>query len=249
MKILFLCLMGFIAAIVDAIAGGSGLITIPAYMLVGLDTHVVLGTNKFASVAGTSMSTLTFSKSNKIKWNLMLKLLPFSFIGAALGVNTVLMIDSTVLEPVIIVILIAVGIYTVYEKDIGLIDKYDGYNKKELILGIIFALVLGFYDGFFGPGTGSIIIFGLIKIFGFSFVNASANSKVLNLGSNVMSLILFAINGKIDYMIGIPVGISMMIGGFTGSRLAIDKGNKFVKPIFIIMAIAAAAKVLYGMIF
>lgn len=249
MKIAFLCIMGFIAAIVDAIAGGSGLITIPAYMLAGLDTHVVLGTNKFASVAGTSMSTFTFSKSNKIKWNLMLKLLPFSFIGAALGVNTVLMIDSTVLEPVIIVILIAVGVYTVYKKDIGLTDYYDGYEKNELIKGIIFAIVLGFYDGFFGPGTGSILIFGLIKIFGFSFVNASANSKVLNLGSNFMSLILFAINGKIDYLIGIPVAISMMLGGFTGSRMAIEKGDKFVKPIFIIMALAAAIKVLYGMIF
>lgn len=241
--------MGFIAAIVDAIAGGSGLITIPAYMLAGLDTHIVLGTNKFASVAGTSMSTFTFSKSNKIKWNLMLRLLPFSFIGAALGVNTVLLIDSTVLEPIIIAILIAVGVYTVYKKDIGLTDYYDGYEKGELIKGIIFATILGFYDGFFGPGTGSILIFGLIKIFGFSFVNASANSKVLNLGSNFMSLVLFALNGKIDYLIGIPVGISMMLGGFTGSRMAIEKGDKFVKPIFIIMALAAAGKVFYEMIF
>lgn len=249
MIIAFLCVMGFIAAFIDAIAGGSGLITIPAYMIAGLNPHVLLGTNKFASVAGTGMSTFTFARSKKIKWNLMLKLLPLSFLGAMLGVWTVLRIDSTILEPAILVILISVGIYSIVKKDIGLEDYYDGFDKKSLMKGSVFAFLLGFYDGFFGPGTGSFLIFGLIKIFGFSFVNASANSKILNLGSNVMSLVLFAINGKIDYMIAIPVGISMMIGAAFGSRTAIEKGSKLVKPIFIIMALAAAAKVLYGMIF
>lgn len=249
MKIVFLCIMGFVAAIVDAIAGGSGLITIPAYMIAGLDPHVLLGTNKFASVAGTSMSTFTYAKSDKIDWSLMLKLAPFSLIGASIGVMTVLKIDSTVLEPIILVVLIAVGIYTLVKKDIGLINNYDGYNKKSLIKGMLVALVLGFYDGFFGPGTGTFIIFSLIKVFGFSFVMASANSKVINLSSNVMSLILFAINKKINYAIGIPVAISMMAGAFVGSRMVVDKGNKFVKPIFIIMALAAAAKVFYGMVF
>ncbi len=249
MTIVFLCVMGFIASFIDAIAGGSGLITIPAYMLAGLDPHVLLGTNKFASFAGTSMSTMTFAKSNRINWNLMLKLLPFSFIGAAIGVYSVLRVDATILEPLISVILISVGLYTVFKKEIGLVDTYNGYNKSSLIKGIFFALILGFYDGFFGPGTGSFIIFSLIKIFGFSFLNASANSKVLNLGSNVMSLILFAINGAINYKVGIPVGIFMMFGAMVGARTAIDKGNLFVKPIFIIMALAAAGKVLYGFIF
>ncbi len=249
MKIIFLCIMGFVAAIVDAIAGGSGLITIPAYMIAGLDPHVLLGTNKFASVAGTSMSTYTYARSDKIDWSLMLKLAPFSLIGASLGVYTVLKVDSTILEPIILVILILVGIYTMMKKDIGLINNYQGFDSTSLKKGIIVALVLGFYDGFFGPGTGTFIIFSLIKVFGFSFVMASANSKVLNLSSNFMSLILFAINKKINYSIGIPVAISMMLGAFVGSRLVVDKGDKFVKPIFIIMALAAAVKVLYGMVF
>lgn len=249
MKLIFLCVMGFIAAFIDAIAGGSGLITIPAYMIAGLDPHVLLGTNKFASFAGMATSTATFAKSNKIKWNLMLKLLPLSFIGAAIGVWTVLRVDSSILEPAIIVILIGVGIYSIVKKDIGLEDFYEGYDRDSLIKGSIFALFLGFYDGFFGPGTGSFIIFGLIKIYKFSFVNASANSKILNLGSNIMSLMLFALNGKIDYLIGIPVGIFMMAGAALGSKTAINKGSKLVKPIFIIMALAAAGKVLYGMIF
>lgn len=247
--LIFLCAMGFIAAIVDAIAGGSGLITIPAYMIAGLNPHVLLGTNKFASVAGTSMSTFTFAKSDKIKWDLMLKLMPFSFIGAAIGVKTVLKVSSTILQPIILVILIAVGIYTMVKKEIGLVDEYKGYNKSKLSKGMFFAFVLGFYDGFFGPGTGTFIIFVLIKLMGFSFVNASANSKVLNLSSNVMSLVLFAINGKIDYKIAVPVAMFMMAGAAIGSRMAIKNGNSFVKPIFIIMALAAAAKVLYGIIF
>lgn len=248
MTIIFLCIMGFVAAFVDAIAGGSGLITIPAYMIAGLNPHVLLGTNKFASVAGTAMSTFTFAKSKRINWNLMLRLLPLSFIGAAIGVYSVLRLDSSILEPLILVILIGVGIYSVVKKDIGLQDHYDGFNTSTLIQGGIFALILGFYDGFFGPGTGSFIIFSLIKIFGFSFVNASSNSKVLNLGSNFMSLVLFAINGKIDYLIGFPVAISMMLGAMVGSRTAIERGNRFVKPIFIIMALGAAGKVLYGIV-
>lgn len=249
MKIVFLCIMGFVAAIVDAIAGGSGLITIPAYMIAGLDPHVLLGTNKFASVAGTSMSTYTYARSDKIDWSLMLRLAPFSLIGAMLGVNTVLKVDSTILEPIILVILILVGIYTMLKKDIGLVNNYQSFNSTSLKKGILVALALGFYDGFFGPGTGTFIIFSLIKVFGFSFVMASANSKVLNLSSNFMSLILFAINKKINYSIGIPVAISMMLGAFVGSRLVVDKGDKFVKPIFIIMALAAAVKVFYGMVF
>lgn len=249
MKIIFLCIMGFVAAIVDAIAGGSGLITIPAYMIAGLDPHVLLGTNKFASVAGTSISTYTYARSDKIDWSLMLKLAPFSLIGAMLGVNAVLKVDSTILEPIILVILILVGIYTMVKKDIGLVNSYKGFDSTSLKKGILVALALGFYDGFFGPGTGTFIIFSLIKVFGFSFVMASANSKVLNLSSNFMSLILFAINKKINYSIGIPVAVSMMLGAFVGSRLVVDKGDKFVKPIFIIMALAAAVKVLYGMVF
>ncbi len=244
LKIIFLMVMGFIAAVIDAIAGGSGLITIPAYMIAGLPPHLLLGTNKFAAFMGTAVSAGTYAKNDKIKWDLVLKLVPFSFLGAFFGVKTVLRIDPTILQPLIVIILIAVGIYTMVKPSIGEIDKYNGYNKKTLIYGMVFAFLLGFYDGFFGPGTGSFIIFGLVSIFGMNFVNASANSKILNLGSNIMSFILFMINGNIDYKIGILVGISMIAGAIVGSRMAIEKGNKLVKPIFIIMAIAAAVKVL-----
>ena len=249
MMIVFLCVMGFIAAFIDAIAGGSGLITIPAYMIAGLEPHIMLGTNKFAAFSGTGISTATFAKSGMVNWDLMKKLVPFSLLGAAIGVRTVLFVDSTILQPAILVILISVGIYTIVKKDIGLEDNYIGYDKSKLTKGVLFALLLGFYDGFFGPGTGSFIIFGLIKIFGFNFVSASGNSKVLNLASNFMSLVLFALSGKIDYSIGIPVAISMMLGGYFGSNTAVKRGSTFVKPIFIIMALGAAMKVFYEMLF
>ena len=243
LKIVFLCVMGFIGAFVDAIAGGGGLVTLPAYFIAGIDTSYALGTNKLASSTGTVMSTYTFAKNGYIDKKLMSRLLPFTLIGAVIGAQTVSVLDPTVLQPIIVVLLIVVGLYTYFAKDIGLEYKFKGLNTKNIIQGCILALLLGFYDGFFGPGTGSFIIFGLIKLYGLDFTHASGNAKAMNLMSNVTSLVVFLLNGRILFAIGIPVAISMMIGGYVGSNTALKKGSKFIKPIFIIMAFAAAVKI------
>lgn len=244
-KIIFLCSAGFLSAFIDSIAGGGGLISVPAYFMVGFPPHFTLGTNKFSASSGSLVSTLRFAKSGKVDKFLLKTLLPFSFLGAVTGVITVLLLDPNILKPLVLILLLGVGIYSFLSKDVGLEDTFEGTSKKTLIIGGAFAYLMGFYDGFFGPGAGSFIIFGLIKIYGFDFVRASGNAKAMNLTSNVTSLALFAINGKIYYLMGIPMAIFMVLGASVGSKLAIKEGAKFIKPIFITMSILVAGKMFY----
>lgn len=247
-KVIFLFCAGFIASFVDSIAGGGGLISIPAYFMVGFEPHYMLGTNKLSSSSGAVVSSLNFYKSGKVNFEVLKYMLPFTLLGAGIGVYTVLGIDPKVLKPLVLVLLLGVGLNTILSKDIGLEDNYKGPTKKNIMLGCILALATGFYDGFFGPGTGSLIIFGLLKVFKFDFVRASGNSKIMNLTSNLFSLILFAIKGKIHYILAIPVIIAMVLGGMVGSRLAIKEGTKLVKPIFIVITLAVALKMLYELV-
>lgn len=248
-KLLILCPTGFLAALVDSIAGGGGLISVPAYLLAGVPPHLTLGTNKFSSTAASFTSSLKFARSGKVNFEILKYLAPLTLIGAALGVTSVLQIDQSFLYTLVLVLILAVGIYSFFSKSIGMEDKYKGISKKTIIFGMLLALSLGFYDGFFGPGTGSFLIFGLISIFGFDFVKASGNAKFLNFISNITSLLLFALHGQINYLLGIPVAIFMIFGARLGTVLALNRGSKLIKPIFITMSLGVACKMLYQMFF
>jgi len=245
-KIVLLCMAGFLASFIDSIAGGGGLISVPAFMLAGLPPHMVLGTNKFSATAGSFTSSLQFIKSGKANFKLLKYLIPFTFLGAFLGVKAVLHIDQKFLNTLVLILIMFIGIYTLFSKSLGLEDKFKGLTKINVIYGIFLALFLGFYDGFFGPGTGSFLVFGFINIFGFNFVSSSANARILNFISNVTALILFAISGKINYMIGLPVALSMIIGAKMGTGVALSKGSRLIKPIFVTMSLAVAVKMLTG---
>ncbi len=246
MNINWLILMpgAFIAAFVDAIAGGGGIISIPAFILSGFPMHYALGTNKFGMSTGTLISTWRFYKDGKVNFDFLKYLIPCSLIGSVLGVLLVLRLDAEFLKPLIMVLLIVVGVYSFFSKSVGLVNEYIPISGLRLIKAMLFALMLGFYDGFFGPGTGSFIIFGLVRLFKFDYVSASGNSKVLNLTSNLAALVTFAVNGKIIYLWAIPTALIMMLGGYIGSGIAIKGGAKFVKPVFISMALIAAIKML-----
>lgn len=246
-KLLILCPLGFLAALVDSIAGGGGLISVPAYLLAGVPPHLALGTNKFSSTAASFTSSLKFARSGKINFEIMKYLAPLTFVGAILGVTSVLKLDQNFLYTLVLILVLCVGIYSFFSKSIGVEDKFKAITRKALLLGMLLALVLGFYDGFFGPGTGSFLIFGLINIYGFDFVKASGNGKFLNFVSNVTSLLLFAINGQINYIIGLPVAIFMIFGARIGTVLALNKGAKLIKPIFVTMSLGVAVKMLYQM--
>jgi uncharacterized membrane protein YfcA len=247
MKILLLCAAGFIAAFVDSIAGGGGLISLPAFLAAGVQPYFALGTNKFSATAASFTSSIKYALSGKANWKLLRILIPFTLVGSILGVNTVLLIDQKYLYTMVLILVLCVGVYSLFSKTMGMDDRFKGINKANTALGIFLALALGFYDGFFGPGTGSFLIFGLISIFGFDFIMAGGNARVLNFISNITALVMFGFKGRIDYLLGIPVALAMIVGAWAGTKVALNKGVKMVKPIFVTMSLAVAVKMLYNL--
>ncbi len=238
-----------LAGFVDAVAGGGGLISIPAYLLTGIPTHFLLGTNKFTSFPGAMVSAATFFKNGKTTKKLMLFCVPLAGLGAFLGVKTVILIDQDILRPIIMVLIFAVGIYTLFSKNIGATNEFDESDIKasKYVIASIFSFVMGFYDGFFGPGTGSFLIIFFILFTKMDFITASGNAKAINLASNVVAFATFAIEGKILYMLGLPVIIFVMFATWIGAKLAIKKGAKFIKPVFVVMSLLVSIKILYDM--
>ena len=234
-KFLILAVFCFIAAVVDAISGGGGLISLPAYFAVGFPPHMALGTNKLSAFLSTFASTFKFWKAKKINIEIVSKLFAFSLAGAAIGVKTAVSIEPKYFKPISFVTLILVFLYTLKNKNIGEVNYYKGTTPKTLLIGKIMAFSLGFYDGFLGPGTGSFLIFCLIKIFKLDFSSASGNTKILNLSSNFASLVVFAFLGKLNWVYGLSIAVVMTFGAIIGSRLAILKGNKFIKPVFLVV--------------
>lgn len=245
LTILFLCLGGFLAAFVDSIAGGGGLISMPVLLMAGLPAHLALGTNKFAGAFGCFSSAYKYSKSGKTNIELLKKLIPFTILGCLLGVKCVLSISENILNILVFLMILIVALYTYLKKDLGKEDKFENLIKENIKKGIIMAFALGFYDGFFGPGTGTFLTFAFIKIYGFDFLHASANTKILNFTSNFTALILFMFSGQILYKVAIFYAISMVLGGYIGAKVAINKGSQLIKPIFLFMAVAVAIKLLY----
>lgn len=246
---LFLGIACFFASFIDAIAGGGGLITVPAYLASGLPPHMALGTNKVSSSIGTIASSLKFATSGKINKEMLKKLIPFSFVGAIIGVKTVVLIDSKYLYPIAIILLLIVLIYTLLNKKIGEENNFVGLTDNNIRNGRIMAFTIGFYDGFFGPGTGSFIIFALIKIFKLDFTNASGNAKFLNLTSNLASVALFVYLGKVNFFYSIPIGIIMIFGAILGAKMAVTKGTSFIKPMFLIVTTIVLIKMILESIF
>jgi len=242
-KIALICCAGFIAALIDSIAGGGGLISVPALLAAGVPSHIALGTNKFCSTPASFSSALKFTKSRKTKMGLLKYLVPFTLIGALIGSNAVLSIDETVLRSIVLVLILFVGLYTVFSKSIGAENRFRGLTPWNISLGILMAFSLGFYDGFFGPGTGSLLLFGFIRIFGFDFVNAAGNAKALNFVSNIAALAIFAVHGQIDFLIAVPMALSMILGARVGTTLAINRGPGRLMPIFVSMTLAVGAKI------
>lgn len=240
----FMIAAGFLSAFIDSVVGGGGMISLPAMMLTGLPPGVVLGSNKMASVMGSLTSTLAFMRSGKVNYHLIKYLFPLSFFGSVLGVYVVQKMPPEFLKPLVIVLLIAVTIYSVFKKDWGSESTYQGMTRKTAILSGIAAFVLGFYDGFFGPGTGSFLIFAFLMI-GFDFLTAAGNARALNFASNIAAVLAFGIAGSINYYYSIPMGFGMIAGALAGSRLAITKGITYVRPLFITVTTLLIGKQLW----
>ncbi|HDX9577896.1 TPA: TSUP family transporter [Bacillus pseudomycoides] len=237
----FLVLSGFLAAFIDSVVGGGGLISIPALLFTGLPPSTAIATNKLASSMGALTSTISFIKSGKINFRLVSKLFPLTVIGSFCGAFVVKHISSQVLKPLVLVLLITVASYTILKKDWGEDSKYEGMSWKRGTIFAVTVFIIGFYDGFFGAGTGSFLLFSFLMI-GFDFIQSAGNAKVLNFGSNIAALIMFLYLDIVNFSYGVPMGIAMILGAFVGSNFAIKKGVSYVRILFIVVTLLLIGK-------
>ncbi len=222
---------GFVAAFIDSTVGGGGLISLPTLLLF-LPPNLALGTNKLAGTISSMTSSYSFFRSGKVNIELIRWLFWLSLAGSIAGALVVQSIPSSFLRPLVVCMLVIVAIYTVCKKEWGSESTYPGITRRVMTLGGLAAVGLGFYDGFFGPGAGSFLIFAFLFL-GFDFVEASGNAKALNLASNIGSLGTFMLLDCVIYQYGLIMGIGMLLGAVAGSQVAIRKGTAYVRPLFL----------------
>jgi uncharacterized protein len=244
---IWLCGVAFLAGFVDAVVGGGGLIQLPALLLMlppdqSADIAAVLGTNKAASIFGTGMAVAQYAPRVRFRWHAVMPAASAAFVCSWLGAMAVSHLDRRVLEPLILLMLVGVTLYTYVRPQMGQAHAPALASHHERAFGVAMGVLLGFYDGFFGPGTGSFLIFVFIGVFGFDFLNASASAKVVNFATNLAAVGLFASTGRILYRYALPMAACQMVGSVAGTRLAVLKGNRFVRVLFLVLASVLIAR-------
>ncbi|PZR71004.1 MAG: hypothetical protein DLM73_16820 [Chthoniobacterales bacterium] len=250
MLIFFLCIFSLLAGFIDSVVGGGGLISVPALLILlpGMPIATILGTNKFASCAGATMAVQRYARHVSIDWSTIAPAAIAAFVFAFLGSRAVTLLNTAFLRPIILALLILVAIYVFFVKDLGLVHRPKHAPEKARWLGLLIGACLGFYDGFFGPGTGSFLIIAFVGVFGFDFLAASASAKAINWATNIASVIYFAWSGNIIYAYAVPMALCSILGAAIGSRLALAKGSRFVRIFFLVVVCALIAKLAQSII-
>lgn len=246
--VIILICFGFLAAFIDSVVGGGGLISLPALMFTGLSPSAAVATNKLAGTMGSLTSTITFYRSGKLDVKSVFKFFPFVFISAMIGAWIVHLLDPSLLKPLMLIMLAAVLVYTLFKKDWGSISAVKELSKTKFILFLVVIAFIGFYDGFLGPGTGSFLIFAYLMV-GYDFLKAAGNAKFLNFGSNIGALLMFMYLGQINYAYGFIMGAAQIVGAIVGSKYAIKRGSGYVRVLFIIVTVTLLAKNTYDYFF
>jgi hypothetical protein len=236
-----LCLAAFIGGTVDAIAGGGGIITVPALLAAGLPPHAALATNKGQSVWGSGAAIVRYARSGLLDWRSARLSFPLALAGGMGGALLVLQLRPGVLRPLVLVLLVVAAILVALIRVPEAAEK-PSRRRPALILGAI-ALIVGLYDGFFGPGTGTFLIAGYVTFLGISLAHASADAKIVNGASNFGALVVFASQGAVVWSIAAPMLVAQLAGGWTGAHLAIRGGNRFIRLVVVLVALALVIKV------
>ncbi len=234
---------GLVAGFVDSIAGGGGLITLPVLLSFGLDPQHALGTNKLQATFGSGSAAWHYAQAGTLVLRDCLRGFLLSLLGAAAGALAVQQLDPSFLRRAIPVLLIGVAIYTLLKPRLGAQDLHPRLARGAFDL--IFGLLIGFYDGFFGPGTGTFWTMAFMLGLGFNMTRATGYAKVMNFGSNLSSLALFLPGGNVHFAAGLTMGLGQVLGAKMGSRMVIARGTKFIRPVFISVVLALTLKLLY----
>ena len=240
--LLVLFAVGVAAAIVDAIAGGGGLVTLPALLLAGLDPVAAIATNKLQSSGGSVSATVHFARRGLIQWPLALAYAIGAFVAAILGALSVALLPGYLLKAMVPLILIGVALYFVLARRPSETDARA--RLPALVFAATFVPVVGFYDGIFGPGAGSFYMIGFVSLLGYGITRATAHTKLSNAASNLGGLAFFALTGKIVWPVGLVMAAGAVIGGQIGSRLAIRHGARIIRPLLVTICCIMAIKLL-----
>ena len=242
---IFLAIASGFAGFVDAMAGGGGLIQLPA-LLVGLpnkDLPLILGTNKVPSIFGTAAAARNYFKNIKPDIPLTITMMVPAFAGSMAGAALAATIPKEFFKPFLVFLLLVVAIYTWRKPEMGMNENLKYTNRKRLVIVAIIGLLIGFYDGIFGPGTGTFLVFFLVSAIGFAFLKASATAKLVNIATNAGAILSFQLTGHIWWQLGLLLAFANVTGAIIGSRLAIRGGSPLVRKVFLAVTFLLIARV------
>lgn len=249
--IILLCIASFFAGFVDAIVGGGGLIQTPVALILlpNLSVSTIIGSLKIPAFSGTSFAARQYLKEVDMNWKLLSIMAIVAFGSAFLGSHVLTLTSNNFMKPLLLIVLALIAIYTFAKNDFGQQQKRNLSQQKQLVLALLISIVIGFYDGFIGPGTGSFLVLAFVSVLGFDFLHASANAKMVNLATNFGSICLFVLKGKIIWLFAIPMAICNALGGLIGAKLAIKKGNGFIRIFFLIVVVGTLLRFGYDVFF
>ena len=242
---LIVCPLVFLAGLIDAIGGGGGLISLPAYMIAGLPPHTCIATNKMSSTFGTALATMRFIRAGLVNLKLAVPAVAAAIVGSSIGANISLILPDTVMKYVLVVVL-PVSAFLVLNKRLFHDKGSDEVtlDKRTFITATLAALIVGIYDGFYGPGTGTFLIIAFTVFAKLDIKTANAQAKVINLTTNVTALTIFLLNGQVLLPLGIAAAASNMVGGYIGAGLAMSNGAKLAKYSILFVLCLLALKVI-----
>jgi uncharacterized protein len=246
-----LVVAAFVAGWVDAVVGGGGLIQLPA-LLIALPSNtqpaVILGTNKISSFCGTVTSSVTYALRVPLDWRTVAPLVIAAAVGSALGASLAKLLPKDAFTPIVLAALIAVGTYVWRRPQLGMVSVRKHVGRGHYGRTALIGLVVGAYDGFLGPGTGSFFVILLVAVLGYGFLEASANAKVANLVTNLAAIVVFGLSGSVLWALGLVMGAANLMGGYLGARTAISRGNSFIRKVFLIVLTGLIIKLTYDVV-
>lgn len=250
MELALLCVFAFLAGFIDSVVGGGGLVQVPAFFVLypHLPVPNIISTNRLASAVGTSVAAWNYGRSVRIPWRVVLYAGVAAAICSYFGATLQSMLPSGVLKPIILILIIGVAVYTFRKKDLGQVEQFHVTPDRIPYWAAGIGAVLGFYNGLVGPGTGSLLVFGFVSLIGYSFLSSSAIAKVVNVVADLSSLVFFLMNKYVLFHLALPMMVCNVAGSYTGSRMAVLRGNTFIRKVFLVVVAGIIARFAWDVI-
>lgn len=229
------CPLVFLAGFVDSIAGGGGVISLPAYLMAGLPIKMAAGTNKFAAGCGTMLSAYKFSKSGNVNWLCAIPAAIFSLIGSSIGTSIAVYMDESILQLIVLASLPLVAVFLFFSRNFGNVEKPEKAKNATILIASGIGMLIGMYDGLVGPGTGTFLTIGFSLGLGYTLLKSSGCARIANLASNIASMVIYIAHGNVVFLVGIPAMACSMLGHYMGSRFAIKGGNSKIKLLMFVV--------------